>query len=740
MKIIRGFSIAVTCILVPGLAALGTPSARASEWASWRGPHQNGVSDETGLVSTWSASGENLIWKADFIGRSTPVVFDGRVCAIGRTGSGITKQEVVACFSAENGRRLWERRLNVYLTTVPFTRTGWATIVADPQTGYLYAHGVGGLFLCLDRQGEVVWSRSLTEEFGRVSGYGGRTHSPMLDGDRVVLGFSNFGWGDQGAPRHRYFAFDKKTGELIWASAPGGKPDPMTTQATPVAAVIKGQRLLIGGNGDGWIYALKASTGEKVWSFQFSKQGMNTSVVVDGDRVYATSGDENIDEGTKGRVVCIDGSGSGDITKTGEIWRADELEVGFASPLLHGGTLYVVDDSANMFALDAANGKRRWQYNLGTVGKGSPVWADGKIFATEVNGGFHILRPEEAQAVSLDKEQILVKGERPAETYGSPAVAYGRVYFTTEEGLYCLGDKKARFTPSAGKADLPPEAKAEAGARASWLQVLPAEMVVKPGEAVAFRALAFDAAGRVIGDAAGTWGLQGLIGKIDAQGRLTPDPVRGSQAGLVTLQAGDLKATARVRVFADLPWQEDFEGIEIGKNPPYWVGGASRFVVADKGGNKVLTKPFMDQGLERSSLFIGPPTMSGYTIQADLMGSLKGRWRPDLGLIASGYTLDLMGNHKRLQLRDWVEVEPRLQQTVDFAWDPDVWYTMKLTVEIKQDKAFIRGKVWPVSSAEPEGWTIQAEDPLPIRQGSPGLYGYSAADIFYDKVKVTVNP
>ncbi|HZI95145.1 MAG TPA: PQQ-binding-like beta-propeller repeat protein [Patescibacteria group bacterium] len=691
------------------------------------------------MISSWSTTGENLIWKADFIGRSTPAVFDGRVCAIGRVGTGDTKQEVVACYDAGSGARLWERRFNVYHTAVPFSRVGWANIAGDPETGNLYIHGVGGLFVCLDRKGGTVWSRSLTEELGHISGYGGRTHSPIIDEDRVILGFSNSGWGDQVPPRHRYFAFDKRTGDLIWESTPGGRPETITTQATPVTAVIDGQRLLIGGNGDGWIYAMKARTGEKVWGFHLSKQGLNTSVVVDGNKVYATSGDENIDEATKGRVVCINGSGKGDITKTGEVWRADELEIGFASPLLHAGTLYVVDDSANLFALDAATGRKKWQYNLGTVGKGSPVWADGKIYATEVNGNIHILRPDETGAVPLDHDQVMINGERHAEIYGSPAIAYGRIYIATEGGIYCLGDKSARFSPGPGKPVDVAEPKPDPAAPPAWLQVVPAEVTVGVADSVSFRAIAYDAQGRAVaatGATQGTWGVDGIAGAVDAKGRFVPDRSRGSQTGLVTLQVGEIKASARVRVFAELPWQEDFSSFEPGKNPGYWVAGANRFVVADKAGNKVLTKAFMDQGIERSSLFIGPPGMSGYTIQADLMGSAKGRRMPDMGIIAGGYTLDMMGNHQRVQIRDWTE--PRLEKTIDFAWNPDVWYTLKMQVDVQKDKAIIRGKIWPAGTSEPAAWTVTAEDPVPIRQGSPGLYGYSAADIFYDNIKVTV--
>ena len=109
-----------------------------------------------------------------------------------------------------------------------------------------------------------------------------------------------------------------------------------------------------------------------------------------------------------------------------------------------------------------------------------------------------------------------------------------------------------------------------------------------------------------------------------------------------------------------------------------------------------------------------------------------------MGLINAGYILDLMGGHKRLEIRDWEE--RRLHQTIDFPVEPDVWYTMQMRVEVVSGKAHIRGKVWKTGTPEPEVWTIEVDDMLPIREGSPGLYGYSAADIFYDNIKVMVNP
>ena len=79
-----------------------------------------------------------------------------------------------------------------------------------------------GCSLCFDRDGKVVWSRSLTEEFGRISGYGGRVHTPVVDEDLVIISYLSSNWGSHTPGRHRYFAFDKRSGELVWIATPGG--------------------------------------------------------------------------------------------------------------------------------------------------------------------------------------------------------------------------------------------------------------------------------------------------------------------------------------------------------------------------------------------------------------------------------------------------------------------------------------------------------------------------------------
>ena len=166
-------------------------------------------------------------------------------------------------------------------------------------------------------------------------------------------------------------------------------------------------------------------------------------------------------------------------------------------------------------------------------------------------------------------------------------------------------------------------------------------------------------------------------------------------------------------------------------------GGSLQAV--DEDGEQLFRKGPSRTGIHRHAIYIGPAFMSGYTVQADVLSTAKGRRRPDIGLINSGYTLDLQGNHQRIEVRSWA-AELRMAERFPFEWETDVWYTLKLQVDADDERALIRGKVWRRGEAEPIDWTVTVEDPEPVRAGSPGLIGYSPIDIYYDNVSVTENP
>ncbi|PYS70445.1 MAG: hypothetical protein DMF69_13550, partial [Acidobacteria bacterium] len=252
---------------------------RAADWAEWRGPARDGISLEKGLPTSWSPSGQNLAWKAPYGGRSAPIVMNGRVYLQNTAGKGADEQERVMCFDADTGKLLWEHRFNIYLSDVPPHRVGWASPVGDPATGNIYSFSVGGTLMGLSRDGKVIWERSLGEDFGLLTTHGGRTVSPLIDGDLVIVSGVTFQWGLQARGAHRFMAFDKRTGQTMWISAPGGRPYD-TTYAAPIIVNVNGTRLLIQGASDGVVHAIKPQTGEPVWKYEISKRGLNTGTVV----------------------------------------------------------------------------------------------------------------------------------------------------------------------------------------------------------------------------------------------------------------------------------------------------------------------------------------------------------------------------------------------------------------------------------------------------------------------------
>ncbi len=726
------------------LMAVATISpAGAEEWTHWRGPHQNGVSPETDLISSWSVDGENLIWKADFTGRSTAAVFDGRACAIGRDGEGILRQEVIVCWNAETGAKMWEYRSTAHNTFVPWQRLGWASVAGDAETGYLFANTSDGLMIALDREGKPVWQWRMAEDVGRYSGYGGRTHTPIVDEDRVIVAAINTSWGTHGGrPSMRYWAFDKRTGDVRFAAKPSPFSKDANTMSTPVIAVVDGERLLIGASSDGFVYAINARTGESRWSFQLSQISLNAGVAVADGRVFASHSEENVDTGTMGRIVAIDATGRGE---AGEVWRIPDVKAGFGTPLVHNGRVYQMDNSANLHAIDAATGEIHWTHNIGTVGKSGPVWADGKIYVTEVNGKFHILKDAGDHAEVLDSEEIKMSdGSRAAEIYASPAIAYGRIYFATEDGFFCLGDKSKPFkqTPSA-PVDLG-EKPVAADAKPAVIHVVPAEVVTLIDGPIDFKVRAYDAAGHFLGEKPATsWSLKGLDGKVTNNGKLTLNDVHGMQVGYVVAKLGDVEGEARVRAAGSLPWTEDFESLEPGPAPKGgfpagWLGRGKKANVQVIDGNKVLVQPNPKSFAPRAVMYTGISAMKDYTIQADIFATAKGKRKPELGLINSGYTFLAAGIQQRLEIRSWGS-ELRMMKRQDFAFDVETWYTMKVRVDQEDNQAVVRGKIWKRDEAEPADWTFTVTDPLPIRQGAPGLYGFTPVDGYFDNVKITAS-
>ena len=236
-----------------------------------------------------------------------------------------------------------------------------------------------------------------------------------------------------------------------------------------------------------------------------------------------------------------------------------------------------------------------------------------------------------------------------------------------------------------------------------------------------------------------TWSLDQLKGTV-ANGQFVAASDGGMQAGSVKATVGGVTGAATVRVFPPLPWTENFDAMAANTVPPLWVNATLKFIVRDFEGSKILVKTTEGSSLlSRARAYFGPSDFANYTVEADVRATTKRRQQGDAGVIAQRYVLTIYGNSQLLNLEPW---QPETARTVSkpFAWKPDTWYRMKLQVENLPDgKTRARGKVWAVGETEPAAWMIERIDPIPNRQGAPGIFGNALAEVYFDNLKVYSN-
>jgi outer membrane protein assembly factor BamB len=707
----------------------------AHDWPFWRGPRYDGSSTTTGLVETFNPnarSGGNMLWKRDDLGtRSTPIVMGDKLYVLARAEPGTDREgERVVCVDAMTGQTVWENRFNVWLSDVPAERVGWSSVVGDPTTGRVYALGVCGLFQCLDGQtGQTIWSVPMHEHFGMVTTYGGRTNFPVICEDLVIVSGLITGWGEMARPAHRFVGFDKRTGEVVWMNGTTIGPYD-TNYSAPTISNVNGVKMLVVGSGDGRVWAFQPRTGLPIWNYEISRRGLNVAPLVVGETVYMGHSEENEIGTAMGTVLAMDATGRGDLTQSSEKWRVFELMMGKSSPVLVDGRLYCADDGAKLHILDAATGEPIVdRISLGTAMRASLLYADGKIYAATLNGRWYILRPDADQGAEIISNGRFPRGE---ECDASPICAAGNVYFTTSGAIYCLRDPDQQ--PSVNS--LPPapsENPVDRDPTPTHLQIVPAEVLMQPGQTRTFSARLFNAGGQLLGETEAEYTVTGP-GTITPEGQFTADPSARHQAAFVSARAGELQGRARVRIVPPLPWEFTFD--DLTDPPVTWVGARYRHVVRAVDGSSALVKVTTIPKGTRSRCWFGPSDLANYTIEADVRGAMVNERMPDIGIIAQGYCLDLQGVGQKLQIRTWVP-QLRMARTVDFAWKPDTWYVMKLQAQVEDGQAVLRGKVWPRGSPEPEDWTVQATDAAPNRAGSPGLFGNATdAELTIDNIRV----
>lgn len=143
-------SLAASLVLAGSLHPLA--QVQGANWPSWRGPSGDGVTEETGLPTTWSATSANVKWKVPLPdrGNSTPVVWGDKVFLTQAAAGG--RRELL-CLDRKTGKVLWQQGVsytepetthatNPYCSASPAT-DGERVVVSFGSAG-LYAYDFAG--------------------------------------------------------------------------------------------------------------------------------------------------------------------------------------------------------------------------------------------------------------------------------------------------------------------------------------------------------------------------------------------------------------------------------------------------------------------------------------------------------------------------------------------------------------------------------------------------------------------
>jgi outer membrane protein assembly factor BamB len=741
-------------------------------WLSWRGPEQTGVSREKGLPDKVSA--QDALWTADFPGQSACVIANGKLYAMGYQGQGADLQEGVACFDAESGKKIWQHLYNDYLSDTIYLRYATASPTIDAETGDVYMQGSQGIFAAFTADGKPLWRHSLMEEFGRLTFPNGRTATPAIDGDLVIARGITANWGTQGPAADRFYGFDKKTGDLIWASSPGVQPKD-NSFSHPQFGWHHGLRVFYSALGDGSVVCVNARTGEPIWRVSLYRAGINATVLVhNNDKVIAIYGTPY----ELGQMVALKipdvmptNAAAGPVVferKDLELW-ADDISSSTSSPILEGDTIYIAAEKGDLSAVDAKTGAIKWKLRLGIEERNScPLFADGKLYVPILNepekdsekqatggeeagtkGAFYIIKPGKSSG------EILCHAVLDGRCFGTPIAYNGKLYLQTTRHLYCWGIRGDNPGCPAPVQEKP----WPAAGPATQLQIIPSEVLLHPGDRAKFKIRSLDAKGFVVQESIPPTEVKWasyipatarvkarMRGEFDDKGELVaaPDPILSAGAFEATM--GPLKGYIRGRVMPNLPIKQDFESFTLTETntagtlfayPPLpWIGARFKFDVRDKDGNKVMAKTTDNRFFQRAMMFIGTPEMNHYTIQADVMSEGNKRKMSEVGIINQHYLIVLKGNEQRLEINSNQE---RLRVAEDFKWSPNVWYRLKARVDRNADgSAMVRAKAWKRDDPEPSNWILEVPHQTAHTEGCPGLYGFSPQDmrIFVDNVEV----
>lgn len=429
--------------LLSALACTASLAVAADNWPQFRGPTGDGQSTAKGLPLKWSET-ENVKWKTPIHdkGWSQPVIWGDQIWLTTATEDG--KELFVMTLDKNTGKVL--RDVKLFEATQPELwkkYNSYASPTPVIEEGRVYvSFGEAGT-ACLDtKTGAKLWERRDL----KCNHYRGAGSSPILHGHLLVLQFD-------GADEQFIVALDKETGKDAWrvkrstdyrdldaAGKPKAEGDLRKGYGTPQIATIEGKPVLLS-NGAKAHYGYDPLTGKELWQVEnqpFHSTGARP--IYGHGLIFFAAGF------SKGHFYAIKPPPASawkpgnilDASKDGEaapgkpqlVWKLTKGVPETPSPILHEDLLLLVDNGGFASCVEAKTGKVLWSERVLKAVYGSPICAEGRVYATDRDGKTAVFAAAREFKLLAENKLDDVAGA------ASPAVSGKAIYLRTIKALY----------------------------------------------------------------------------------------------------------------------------------------------------------------------------------------------------------------------------------------------------------------------------------------------------------------
>ncbi len=395
-------------------------SVQAENWMRFRGPTGQGLSNETNLPVTWSAT-ESVKWKTSLPGKgwSSPIVFEDQIFLTASTEEGVSCQ--VICLNRKDGSVNWTTEVHRQKPGPMRKQNSYATPTPVTDGKHVYSVFYDGTIIAVDFSGKIVWKNSEIDFFS-LHGLGA---SPIVANGQVIMPFdgssrdeTQIGWK---VPWEKavVLSVDAEDGTVRWK---GQRGKSRVGHVTPILVDNNSQVISAGGDR---VQGFDLDSGNRIWSIYSQGEGVTPSPVVGNGLLYTSSGFE------APTLRAIRLGGKGDVTNTHIAWEQKSGVAALSSLLYIEPHLYSISRDNILHCLEAASGEIVWRQRLAGTYSASPVYADGRIYLLSAEGETLVLRPGA-------KYEEIATNDLGETCYASMAVSQGNFFIRSAQHLYCI--------------------------------------------------------------------------------------------------------------------------------------------------------------------------------------------------------------------------------------------------------------------------------------------------------------